>query len=96
VIASALANSAWGWHIETAVHVLRMVLSGAFDRYPELQVIIGHLGEGLPFMMPRLELMLLQQLTTLERPIGAYLRENLHYSISGFDFFRPFWICFLR
>ncbi len=90
LIASALANSSWGWHIETALHVLRLVLSGAFDRYPDLQVIIGHLGEGLPFMMPRLELTLPQELTNLERPIGAYLRENLHYSVSGFNFLPPF------
>ncbi|HEY6407563.1 MAG TPA: amidohydrolase family protein [Ktedonobacteraceae bacterium] len=89
-IASALANSSWGWHIETAIHVLRIVLSGAFDRYPGLQLIIGHLGEGLPFMMPRLELTLPQQLTNLERPIGAYLRENLHYTFSGFNFLPPF------
>jgi predicted TIM-barrel fold metal-dependent hydrolase len=89
-IASALANASWGWHIETALHVLRMVLGGGFDRFPALQVIVGHLGEGLPFMMPRLELTLPQQLTTLQRPIGAYLRENLHYSVSGFNFLPPF------
>jgi predicted TIM-barrel fold metal-dependent hydrolase len=90
VVASALANASWGWHIETAIHVLRLVLGGAFDRYPNLQVIIGHLGEGLPFMLPRLEFTLSQQLTTLERPVGAYLRENLHYSVSGFNFLPPF------
>jgi predicted TIM-barrel fold metal-dependent hydrolase len=70
VIATALANSAWGWHIETAVHVLRIILSGAFDRYPALQVIIGHLGEGLPFMLSRLEFTLPQELTTLHVPLG--------------------------
>lgn len=96
VIASALANSSWGWHIETAIHVLRMVLSGAFDRYPDLQVIIGHLGEGLPFMMPRLELTLPQQLTDLQRPIGAYFRENLHYSVSGFNYLPSFLNLFLE
>jgi predicted TIM-barrel fold metal-dependent hydrolase len=95
-IASALANASWGWHIETAIHVLRIVLSGAFDRYPDLQVIIGHLGEGLPFMMPRLELTLPQQITKLERPIGAYLRENLHYTFSGFNFLPPFLDLFLE
>ncbi|MEO7022122.1 MAG: amidohydrolase family protein [Ktedonobacteraceae bacterium] len=89
-IASALANSSWGWHIETALHMLRIVLSGAFDRYPDLQFIIGHLGEGLPFMMPRFEFTLPQQITKLERPIGAYLRENLHYTFSGFNFRAPF------
>jgi predicted TIM-barrel fold metal-dependent hydrolase len=90
MIASALANSSWGWHIETAIHVLRLVLSGAFDRFPDLQMIVGHLGEGLPFMLPRLELTLPQELTTLQRPIGAYFRENLHYSVSGFNFLPPF------
>ena len=89
-VAFALANSSWGWHIETAIHVLRLILSGALDRYPSLQVIIGHLGEGLPFMMPRLERMLPQELTKLARPLGAYLRENLHYTFSGFTFLPPF------
>ncbi len=90
VVANALANSSWGWHIETAVHVLRIVLSGVFDRYPDLQMIIGHLGEGLPFMLPRIELTLPQEITTLQRPIGAYFRENLHYSFGGFNFLSPF------
>jgi uncharacterized protein len=48
------AAAGWGWHIETGVHVIRMILGGVFDRYPKLQVVIGHLGEGTPFMLPRL------------------------------------------
>ena len=48
------ASAGWGWHIETAVHVIRMILGGVFDRYPKLQIVIGHLGEGIPFMLPRL------------------------------------------
>src|SRR6266480_884927 len=74
----ALSTAAWGWHIETAIHVLRLILSGAFDRYPRLQLVIGHLGETLPFMLPRLDLALPTQVTKQDRPIGAYLRENLH------------------
>jgi uncharacterized protein len=80
-----LATAAWGWHIETATHVLRVVLSGAFDRYPRLQLVIGHLGETLPFMLPRLELALPPEMTNLKRPLGAYLRENLHYTFAGFN-----------
>lgn len=38
----------WGWHSETAVHVLRLVLSGALDRHPDLKIVVGHMGEGLP------------------------------------------------
>jgi predicted TIM-barrel fold metal-dependent hydrolase len=85
-----LATAAWGWHIDTANHVLRLILSGALDRYPRLQLIVGHLGEGLPFMLPRLELALPREVTKLERPIGAYLRENLHYTVSGFNYLPTF------
>jgi uncharacterized protein len=85
-VTSQLAASAWGWHIETALHVLRIILSGAFDRYPQLQLVIGHLGEALPFMLPRLDHNLPTQLTKLQRPFGDYLRENLHYTFSGFNY----------
>jgi predicted TIM-barrel fold metal-dependent hydrolase len=86
LVTAQLAAAGWGWHIETAVHVLRIILSGAFDRYPRLQLVIGHLGEALPFMLPRLDHDLPVQLTKLERPIGAYLRENIYYTFSGFNF----------
>ena len=85
-VALQLATPAWGWHIETAVHVLRLILSGAFDRYPNLQLVVGHLGETLPFMLPRLNLTLPRELTRLERSIGDYLRQNVYYTISGFNF----------
>ncbi|WP_202947850.1 amidohydrolase family protein [Desulfosporosinus acidiphilus] len=58
-----LSSAGWGWHIETAVHILRLILSGVFDRYPKLQIIIGHLGEALPFMMPRIDQVLQPNLT---------------------------------
>jgi hypothetical protein len=89
-VTSLLATTAWGWHIDTAIHVLRLVLSGAFDRFPDLQLIIGYLGEGLPFMLPILELALPVSVTKLQRPVGTYLRENLHYSISGFNWTQAF------
>ena len=85
-VSAQLAASGWGWHIETAIHVLRIILSGVFDRYPDLQLVIGHLGEALPFMLSRLDQNLSTQLTKLERPIGTYLRENIHYTFSGFNY----------
>ena len=48
-----LESAGWGWHSETAIHVLRLVLSGALDRHPRLKLIIGHMGEMLPMMLPR-------------------------------------------
>jgi hypothetical protein len=88
--ARQLATPAWGWHIETAIHVLRLILSGAFDRYPKLQLVIGHLGEALPFMLPRLNVILPREVTKLERSFGDYLRQNIHYTISGFNFTATF------
>lgn len=79
------ANAGWGWHIETAIHALRIVLGGVFDRFPKLQLIIGHLGETLPFMTQRLDNMP-PAMTGLKKPISSYLRENFHYTFSGFNF----------
>jgi hypothetical protein len=80
-----LSASSWGWHIETALHVIRIILGGVFDRYPRLQIVVGHLGEGLPFMLPRLDNMP-PSMTKLKQPISAYLRANLHYTFAGFNF----------
>ena len=95
-VTDRLATAAWGWHIETAIHTLRLILSGAFDRYPRLQLVIGHLGEALPFMLPRIDRNLPMAMTKLHRPIGAYFRENLHYTISGFNFTPTFLDLFLE
>ena len=78
------ANAGFGWHIETAVHSLRIVLGGVFDRFPKLQFIVGHLGETLPFMIQRVDNM--NAMSGLKKPISSYLRENFHYTFSGFNF----------
>jgi predicted TIM-barrel fold metal-dependent hydrolase len=79
------ASPGWGWHIETAVHVIRVVLGGTFDRFPKLQLVIGHLGEGLMSMFQRLDNMT-PAMTKLKKPVTSYLRENVHYTFSGFNF----------
>ena len=89
-VTGMFASAGWGWHIETGVHLIRMILGGVFDRYPKLQVVIGHLGEGIPFMLPRLDKNLPKEMTKLDRPLGAYLRENVHYTFGGFNFATTF------
>ncbi len=89
-VGNLLAGPGWGWHIETAVHVIRLALGGALDRFPKLQLMIGHMGEGLPFMLPRLDAVMTRRVTRLARPLGAYLRENVHYTFSGFNFTSAF------
>jgi predicted TIM-barrel fold metal-dependent hydrolase len=81
----ALATVGWGWHINTATHVLRMILGGVFDRYPELQIIIGHMGEATSFMLPRFDATMKPELTGLRHPVSTYLRENFHYTFANFN-----------
>ena len=81
----ALSTVGWGWHINTATHVLRVILSGAFDRYPELQFIIGHMGEATSFMLPRFDATLKPELTGLRHPVSTYLRRNLNYTFANFN-----------
>jgi predicted TIM-barrel fold metal-dependent hydrolase len=75
----------WGWHIGTGTHLLRMILGGVFDRHPQLQIIVGHLGEAIPFMLPRFDVTLGVDLTGLRRPVSSYLRENVHYTFANFN-----------
>jgi uncharacterized protein len=78
-----LSAAAWGWHSETALHVLRMVLGGVFDRHPGLRVIVGHMGEMLPFMLQRIDDNLPPKVTGLDRPPSAYVLDHLHITTSG-------------
>jgi 2,3-dihydroxybenzoate decarboxylase len=52
-----ITNAAWGFTVETATQGVRLVLSGVFDAYPRLKIILGHLGEGLPFLLWRIDAM---------------------------------------
>jgi predicted TIM-barrel fold metal-dependent hydrolase len=85
-VSAVFAAAGWGWHIETGVHLIRMILGGVFDRYPKLQVVVGHLGEAVPFMLPRMNRNFPPEMTKLARPFAAYLRENVHYTFGGFNF----------
>jgi predicted TIM-barrel fold metal-dependent hydrolase len=85
LVTDLFAGPGWGWHIETAIHILRMILGGVFDRYPKLQFVIGHLGESLPSMMQRVDIMPMTA-TKLQRPVSEYLRSNVHYTLSGFNY----------
>jgi 2,3-dihydroxybenzoate decarboxylase len=82
-----LLGSAWGFGVETATHALRLMLSGLFDRHPKLTVILGHLGEGLPFTLPRVEHRLRRQRPETQgkhqKPPTHYLRENFFLTTSG-------------
>ena len=86
-----LALSAWGWHYDTAIHVLRLVLSGALDRHPGLKIIIGHMGEALPFMLDRIdETTTAQAKTLLRRSVRQTILDQVWITTSGFFTMVPF------
>jgi uncharacterized protein len=83
-VSLALATAGWGWHAETGLHALRLVLGGVFDRFPSLQVIIGHMGENIPFSLARADERLSPVATGLKRRVGEYVRENFYITTSGY------------
>jgi uncharacterized protein len=82
-VSSALASAAFGWHAEVAIHILRLIVSGTLDRYPKLRLIIGHMGEMLPFMMYRAEGVLPTALTKAQRSVSETLRSQVFITTSG-------------
>jgi predicted TIM-barrel fold metal-dependent hydrolase len=80
-----LALAAWGFGIDTGAHFLRMVFAGVFDAFPTLTVILGHLGEGLPFMLHRIndQTQLAARRRGLKKAPASYLTENLVVTCSG-------------
>jgi predicted TIM-barrel fold metal-dependent hydrolase len=89
-----LARAPWGFAIDTSCHFLRIVFAGVFDAYPKLKIILGHLGEGLPFAMHRLN----DHTYAAAKHIGLrktpleYLQENLLVTTSG-NWFEPAFVC---
>jgi 2,3-dihydroxybenzoate decarboxylase len=80
-----LLGASWAFTVETATHVLRLMVSGLFDRFPNVTLIIGHLGETLPFTMWRINHWAGRQGNLrYKRPLTEYLRENLYVTTSGF------------
>ncbi len=80
-----LLSPVWDFAVQTADHTLRLICSGLFDEFPRLQLVLGHLGERIPFDMWRID-NLVRQLPggiPAERTIGDYMRSNVHLTTSG-------------
>ncbi|MGI9403747.1 MAG: amidohydrolase family protein, partial [Hyphomicrobium sp.] len=85
-----LEAAGWGWHSETALHVLRLVLAGVLDRHPKLKLIIGHMGEMLPMMLARIDQVAKHDVAHLQRPISASIVEQVWLTTSGIFTQPPF------
>ena len=80
-----LAGATWGWGVETGTHALRLLFGGVFDRFPDLKVIVGHMGEGLPFLRWRFDsrFAVYPHGVKLARAPSAYFGSNLLITTSG-------------
>lgn len=90
-LSRCLDAAIYGFAAETGLHALRLIVSGVFDRFPRLKIVLGHLGEGLPFWLYRIDFMhagiVRSNRSEGARPLkkrpSDYLRENFHYTTSG-------------
>ena len=91
-----IARAGWGFAVDTSIHFLRILFSGAFDAYPKLKIILGHLGEGLPFAMHRLNdhTWRSAQRRGLKKTPLEYIRDNLVVTTSG-NWYEPALVCTL-
>ncbi|HUB33382.1 MAG TPA: amidohydrolase family protein [Bryobacteraceae bacterium] len=82
-----LTIAGWGWHAEQGLHTIRLIANGVFERFPKLQIIIGHMGEMIPFYLARVDAVV-TPFTKLKRPFADYFHNNIHITTSGI-FTRP-------
>lgn len=82
-IDTILSTYGYGWHYETGIQVIRMILAGVFEKYPELKVILGHWGEMVPFYLPRLDMMFSPAVTGLPETFSTYFKRNVWVTPGG-------------
>jgi 2,3-dihydroxybenzoate decarboxylase len=90
-IEAGLDGAIYGFGVETGLHAMRLITSGVFDKFPKLQVILGHMGEALPFWAYRLDYMHAATVKSkrypsvqpIKRKPSEYLRDNFHITNSG-------------
>lgn len=91
-----LAGPVLGFAADVALHAMRLICSGLFDQYPRLQIVLGHLGEGLPFWLDRIDLPSVKpwkrSKLRIERKPSDYLKANFTITTSGM-FFWPAFMC---
>ena len=91
-----IAGAPWGFAVDTSIHFLRILFAGVFDAYPNLKIILGHLGEGLPFAMHRLNDLSYRSAARrgLKKQPIEYIRDNLVVTTSG-NWYEPAFLCTL-
>lgn len=84
---------AWAYGVEVGTHILKLITAGVFDRFPKLRIVVGHMGEGLPFWLPRIDNRYVAMrggmfggAKPMQRMPSDYIRENLWITTSGMNY----------
>jgi 2,3-dihydroxybenzoate decarboxylase len=86
---------AWGYGVETGTHVMRLIAGGVFDQFPRLKIVIGHMGESIPFTLERIDNRYLWEVAaggfarTIKRMPSEYFRDNIIVTTSGMNYRLP-------
>ena len=91
MLEAGLDGAIFGFGVDTGMHLLRLIVTGIFDRYPDLQIMVGHMGEALPFWLYRLDYMhqasvrsqRYARMKPLKRTIPEYMQSNVLITTSG-------------
>lgn len=94
----AMATAGWGWQVETATHLIRLICGGVFDRYPRLKIIVGHMGELIPYNLQRINKALTlgswiiaaqsegvssSPTRSMQKSVSYYMHNNVFITTSG-------------
>ena len=84
---------AWAYGVEVGTHILKLISAGVFDRFPKLRIVVGHMGEALPFWLPRIENRYVAMRAgmfggakPMQRMPSDYIRENVWVTTSGMNY----------
>jgi len=85
-----LETGIWGFQADTGLHGLRLICGGVFDRFPGLRIVLGHLGEGLPYWLYRLDYLYPVRSSYRTRPVlsltpSEYIKRNFAITTSGMN-----------
>ncbi len=83
IVGAELASAGFGWHVEVGIQIVRLILSGIFDKLPNLKFISGHWGETIPAFLERMDSILDREITGLKRQVSEYYKEHVYLTPSG-------------
>ena len=83
IVGSEFGSAGYGWHSEVGIQIVRMILSGIFDKLPELKFISGHWGETVPAFLERMDSILDKEITGLKKNVSEYYKEHVYITPSG-------------